>query len=246
MKKILLIALCALLALPYYAGTGGGTVTVAATIPAHAKPTCGLAGAGAGHFANGNHYVKVAYVTSTGVTTLSAASDVVNITDYTTDGKLSVTLVASARSEVASINIYVTKAAATSAGPYYLAKAGNANSNGAVTVDLATDEATNLTSAAPSTDAGSAAANTTISATAGKHFRSLSIRNTDATNRCYITRDGSDPVTSATTGSWSVGPTVTWGPVYMPSPQDGLNCSTIKLRFDTTGGVVSYEYTEDY
>jgi hypothetical protein len=238
----LIAILFALVALPVYSATGGGTVTVAASIPTHAKPTAGLAGGGAGKWANGAHYVKCAYVTSKGTTIPGTASDVVTVTDYTSDGKISVTLVASARTEVTSINIYATKAGGST---YYLAKSGNANSNGAVVVDLATSEAVNLTVVAPTTDTASEAANTTITCTSGKHFTSLWVRNADATNRCYITLDGTDPITSATVGSWSVGAAVTWGPLELLRDRLGNSPTSIKMRFDTTGGVVSYWYTED-
>ena len=56
-----------------------GTLTLAADITAHAKPAAALAGAGAGLCTNGAHLVKVGFVTSTGVSTLSAASDAVTV-----------------------------------------------------------------------------------------------------------------------------------------------------------------------
>lgn len=242
MKRILLIAaVLTLAALPLLSATGGGTRTVAASVPTHGKPTAGLAGDGAGHWANGVHYIKCAYVTSTGVTVPGTASDAVTVADYTANGKISVTVVASARSEVTSVNIYATKAGGST---YYLAK-NTANTNGAVTVDLATSEAVNLTAAAPSADTASAAANTTVSATAGKYFRSLCVHNLDSTNKVYVTLDGTDPVTSATVGSWSIAAGATWGPIELPAQNDGVNSGTITMRFDTTGGVVQFWYRED-
>ena len=240
MKKIL-IALMALLAVSAYAATGGGTVTVAASIPTHGKPTVGLAGGGAGNFANGNHYVKCAYVTSTGTTIPGTASDAVNVVDKTSDGKISVTIVASARSEVTGVNIYITK----SGGSTYYFHSLRANTNGAVSINIPTDEATDLTEVAPTTDTASAAADTTITSTAGKKFRSVWIRNLDSTNKVYVTMDGTAPVTSATVGSWSIPASTVWGPLDLPRPADGVNSTTIRMRFDTTGGVVSYWFRED-
>ena len=222
--------------------TGGGTTTVAASIPTHAKPTAGLAGTGAGHFADGNHYVKCAYETSTGTTIPGTASDVINVADHTSDGKLSVTLVASARTEVTGISVYVTKAGGST---YYLLSSGNANSNGAVEFDLTTSETADLTVAAPSADTASEAANSTVSTSTGKYFRTLYMKNLDATNKCYVTLDGTDPVTSATVGSWSLAAGECWGPLDLPDADDGENSNTLTMRFDTTGGVVSYWYRED-
>jgi hypothetical protein len=243
MRKIVFIAILALVALPVLSATGGGTTTVAASIPTHGKPTAGLAGAGAGHFANGAHLVKCAYETAAGKTIPGTASDAVTVVDYTSDGRISVTLVASARSEVTGISVFVTKAGGS---VYYLLAEGEANTSGAVTYDLTTNEATDLTAVAPTTDTASEAANTTISASSGKYFRSLWVHNLDATNKAYITLDGSDPVTSATVGSWSIAAGGTWGPIEMPSQHDGLNSGTITIRFDTTGGVVQYWYREDF
>ena len=241
MRKLLLVLITlALVALPVYSATGGGTVTVAASIPAHGKPTAGLAGAGAGLCDNGAHLIKVAFVSSTGVSALSAASDAVTVSDKAADGKISVTLVASARTEVTSINIYMTKAAGS---VYYLAKSGNANSNGAVVVSVAD---ASLTAVAPSADTASAAANTTVSCTSTKAFRSLWVHNLDATNKVYITLDGTDPVTSATVGSWSIAAGATWGPIELPYDKAGNEVTSVKMRFDTTGGVVQYWYREDY
>lgn len=240
MKRILLFAaVLTLAALPLLSATGGGTTTVAASIPTHGKPTAGLAGDGAGLCDDGAHLVKCAYVTSTGTTIPGTASDAVTVTDKSSDGKISVTLVASARTEVTSINIYMTKAAGS---VYYLAKSGNANTNGAVSVSVAD---ASLTAAAPTADTASEAANTTVTATSGKYFRSLWVHNLDGTNKAYITLDGTDPVTSATVGSWSIAAGATWGPIELPRPDDGVNSSTITMRFDTTGGIVQYWYRED-
>lgn len=242
MRKVLILALALALTLSVLGATGGGTTTVAASIPTHAKPTAGLAGDGAGLCDNGAHLIKCAYVTSAGTTIPGTASDAVTVADKSADGKISVTLVASARTEVTSINIYMTEAAGST---YYLAKSGNANTNGAVVLSLA--DATLITQgAAPTTDTASAAANTTVSATSGKYFRSLWIHNLDGTNKVYVTLDGTDPVTSATVGSWSIAAGATWGPIEMPRQQDGQNSSAIKMRFDTTGGVVQYWFREDY
>lgn len=240
MRKVLFIAILALVALPIFAATGGGTVTVAADIVASGftLPTTALPAATTPVFTDGTHLVKYGYVTSTGVSYLSAPGTV-----RTTDGThtcIRVSVVASARTEVTSINIYATKAGA--ATPFYLVKTGVANTSADVDVG-ALDAA--LASLAPTADTASAAANTTITASAGKHFRSLWVHNLDGTNTVYVTLDGTDPVTSVTVGSWSIAANGTWGPIELPRQQDGQNASTIKMRFLTTGGVVQYWFRED-
>lgn len=241
MKKFLLFAaVLTLAALPLLSATGGGTVTVAADIVAtgFSAPATAIPVATTPVFTDGSHLIKYAYVTSTGVSYLSAAG-----TTRTTDAahtNITVSVVASARTEVVSVNIYATKAGATT--PYYLAKTGVANSTADVPVG-ALDAA--LTSLAPTADTASAAGNTSVPASSGKYFRSLWVHNLDGTNAVYITLDGTDPVTSVTVGSWSIAANGTWGPIELPSPGDGLNCSTIKMRFLTGGGVVQYWYRED-
>ena len=160
-----------------------GILSPVADITAHAKPVAGLAGAGAGLCDNGAHLVKVGLVTSTGVSTLSAASDAVTVTDKTTNGKIAVTVVASADTRVASVNIYMTKAGGSD---YFLAMI-TPNSNGAVNVSVAD---ASLTQAAPTSDTGSAAGDSILTSSSGKRFTSLWFRTTHATAAAYISLDG--------------------------------------------------------
>ncbi|MFZ5426670.1 MAG: hypothetical protein ACOZEN_06825 [Thermodesulfobacteriota bacterium] len=169
-----------------------GTLTLAADITAHAKPAAALAGAGAGLCTNGAHLVKVGFVTSTGVSTLSAASDAVTVVDNGADGKIAVTIVASSDSRVTSVNIYMTEAGGSN---YYLAM-NTANTSGAVNVSIA-DATLAAAAAAPTTDTGSAAGDSTITTSAGAGFEALYFHNPHATVTAEIMLSDTDIVTGA-------------------------------------------------
>jgi hypothetical protein len=69
----------------------GTTTTDLGAVAAPGAPVATLAGAGAGNVDNGTHSWKVTFVTVAGETTPSATSNVLNVVDKTTDGKVSVT-----------------------------------------------------------------------------------------------------------------------------------------------------------
>ena len=213
-----------------------GTLSPVADISAHGKPTAGLAGAGAGLCDNGAHLVKVGFVTSTGISTLSAASDAVTVADKSTNGKIAVTVVASADTRVASVNIYMTKAGGSS---YFLAVSGVANSNGATNVSVAD---TSLTVAAPTSDTGSAAGDSIVTASAGKVFRDIFVQNIHATAVAYVSLDGTGVDSAADYKLTAAGGYLHFKPGHF---DDGTILDHIHIRGGAGATTVVYAIKED-
>lgn len=152
-----------------------------------AVPTVALANLGAGLCTDGAHTVKVAYVTASGISTLSPASDAVT-TASATNGKIVLTVVASPNPSVTSVNAYMNKAGGST---WYLAASGIANSNGTTTLSIAD---ASLTSAAPSTD--TSGDDTLLNSTALSGQYMVWIYNHDSSLPLYFSLNGSTVSTS--------------------------------------------------
>ena len=223
------------------AAPGSNTTSPVLSDPTTA-PTIALANLGAGLCTNGTHVAEVAFVTAAGINALSAASDPVT-TAVTTNGKIVVTVAASANAAVTSVNIYLSKAG--TATPFFLAASSVANTNGDTTLNIAD---TSLTSAAPTTD--TASVETAITATSGKRFSYIYLRNNHASEKIFFTLDGSTPVQSVTSCDYispaASSTAIDWielGP--LPYPRDGGFINLIRLRGETTAPVVTYRIIEE-
>ena len=195
-------------------------------------PTVALANLGAGLCADGAHLIKVAYVTANGVSTLSAASDAVT-TASATNGKILVTVVASANPSVTSVNAYMTEAGGTD---YYLAASGIANSNGDTTLNLA--DATLITQGvAPTTD--TSPVDTIIYAPSPYGFDKVVIRNTHASIDAYITLDGT-LVSTSTSFSVTSGCTPKCEEVFYGSKSCPIKSIHIRGNSTSAGATVAY------
>lgn len=210
---------------------GQGTLTLTADITAHAKPAVALAGAGAGLCDNGAHLVKIGFVTSTGVSTLSAASDAVTVIDNATNGQIAVTIVASADARVASVDIYMTEAGGSD---YYLAM-NTPNTNGAVNVSIA-DATLAAATAALSIDTGSAAGDSTITSTRG--FQDLWLYNSHATVMAEVTLDGTG-ITSGSASNLQIKPGTI---IELHGLDSGNSCITSVHARAASAGTLSYAY----
>lgn len=184
-----------------------------------------LANLGAGLCTSGAHLVKVAYVTPAGVSTLSAASDSVT-TAAATNGKILVTVVASANASVSSVNAYMTEAGGSD---YYLAVSGVANTNGNTTLNIA--DATLITQTpAPTTD--TSGSDTILgNAPSATGWNQVVLYNMDAAVPLYISLDGTQVSTSSDfyiPGSASPQPYTFFG-------TNGSPITQIRVRSTTAG-----------
>jgi hypothetical protein len=236
-KAIILAVVLALGAgMAWADGARSGTLYAVGTVAAHASPTVALV-AVAGVCTAGVHYEKVAYVTAVngGISTLSAASGALTVVPAD-HGQINVTVVASTNPAVTSINIYMTLAGGST---YYLAT-NVANSGAVITINQA--DATLLV-LAPTTD--TASADTIITATPGKHITHLWLRNNHATERVWVTIDGTIATTSATTADWlaASGGLLDWFCGNRWKETTGI--TSVHLRGETTAPTVSYRIGEE-
>lgn len=98
-------------------------------------PTAALAGAGAGNVDNGTHSYKITYVTASGESIGSPASNVLNVTDNSTNGQVALTGIGKGNGNVTARKIYRTVAGDT--GAYMLVGTLNDNSTTTFTDNVA-------------------------------------------------------------------------------------------------------------
>lgn len=236
-KAIILAVVLALGAgMAWADGARSGTIYAVGTVAAHGTPTVALF-SGAGNCTAGVHYEKVAFVTAVngGISTLSAASAPLTVVPAS-NGKINVTVVASTNPAVTSINIYMTLAG----GSTYFLATNVANSGAVITVEIA-DAA--LVIPAPTTD--TASADTIITATPGKHIVHLWLRNNHATEKVWVTIDGTTATTAVTTADWlaASGGLLDWFCGNRWRETTGI--TSVHLRGETTAPTVSYRIGEE-